>query len=106
MRAKGVKVNLAYKNAKPWYRHWDAAHTRCTNPKAINYGTYGAKGVEFTLTPEEVKDLWILDDAIHMERPSLDRIDSSKGYSFENCRFIELSENSSRANLGKKRTNG
>ena len=51
----------------------------------------------------DVMDLWIRDDAINMGRPSLDREDSDKNYTFDNCRFMELSENSARANRGKKR---
>jgi len=103
-RERGEKiVEKEFKKAKPWYVHWDAAHTRCTNPKAINYNHYGAKGIKFEMTVEDVKYLWILDKADQQKRPSLDRIDSSKNYTFENCRFIELDENSARANRGKKR---
>lgn len=99
-RLSGIRLKLP---ERPWYPHWDAANTRCTNPNAINYKFYGGRGVTFELTVEDVKILWILDKADDQKRPSLDRIDSSKGYTFENCRFIELSKNSSRANKGKKR---
>lgn len=54
------------------------------------------------LNLEEIKTLWFRDKALLLKRPSLDRIDSSKDYSYQNCRFIELSENVRRANCARK----
>lgn len=62
------------------------------------------KGWVNTITKEEVKYLWDRDKADKLKAPSIDRIDSSKGYLFENCRFIERSENSRLGMIGRPTT--
>ncbi|GAG78454.1 unnamed protein product, partial [marine sediment metagenome] len=75
----------------------------CLNKKAINYKYYGGKGIKFKLTMPDVMDLWIRDNAEDMKKPSLDRVNSDKDYSFDNCRFMEHTENCGRANRGRVR---
>ena len=53
------------------------------------------------LTLKQVRKLWFRDKAHTMQRPSLDRINSDGNYTFNNCRFIELRENISRATKGR-----
>lgn len=80
-----------YENGKrrssPEYRSWQAMRTRCFNPKNADWHSYGGKGIQ-------VDPLW--DDfrqflADMGRRPSpahtLDRIDSSKNYTKDNCRW-------------------
>lgn len=86
----------AFHDRNPWYNAWLGAKRRCTDPKVPPYRYYGARGIQFHLTQEEVKELWNRDNAIGMKRPSIDRIDPDGHYVFDNCRFIELSENSRR----------
>jgi hypothetical protein len=86
-----------FKN-NPWCRHYDAARTRCTNPKSERYYRYGARGIEFKLTRQEVKELWFRDKAYEMKQASIDRINNDGNYEFNNCRFLELSENLSKSN--------
>jgi len=64
-------------------------------------------GVKNFLTKEAVAQLWERDNADELNQPSLDRIDSSGHYTFDNCRFIEMKENSKRAVKDKwdKRSN-
>lgn len=69
---------------KPWMKHLYDARRRARD-----------KGRECTITPKEIESLWILDGAVRLKRPSLDRIEGTKGYSFKNCRFIEFNENAS-----------
>jgi hypothetical protein len=45
----------------------------------------------------DVKYLYKRDNAKYMHKTSLDRIDPQGDYTLENCRFIEFSENVSRA---------
>ncbi len=45
------------------------------------------------LTGREAKILWERDGGAAMKTPSLDRIESSKDYTFDNCRVMEKSIN-------------
>lgn len=74
----------------PWLRSWYAARQR-----ARKFGWI------FTLTKEEIHSLWERDEAYKQERPSIDRIVPSKGYTLRNCRYIELIENIRLGVLGR-----
>ena len=76
-----------------WKIHYYNAHKRCSSPN----GEYYKKGISFNITIEEFKFLWFRDEAYNLKRPSIDRINSQLGYFLDNCRFIELSENSRRS---------
>lgn len=69
---------------------------RCENPKNYHYNWYGKRGVKCLITKEELKKLWNRDKAEKMEKPTIDRINNKGHYIFDNCRFIEQSENSSK----------
>jgi len=66
---------------------------RCENKNSKIYQYYGGRGIKCLITEEELKKLWFRDKAYDMERPSIDRINNDGDYMFDNCRFIELSEN-------------
>jgi len=85
------------KAEKPWIAHYYDARTRCTNPNYASYHRYGGRGLRFLLSTYEVKHLYERDGADGMQRPSIDRKDNDGDYVFGNCRFIEMSENVSRA---------
>jgi len=64
---------------------------RCLNENAINYKDYGAKGIG-------VCDKWLnfngfFEDMGFSNGLCLDRIDNSKGYSKENCRWVSHKTN-------------
>lgn len=92
-----------YREKYPYKLHWDLARKRCNNPKERNYKWYGAKGIKFSLSVEDVKFLWERDKGWLLKKSSLDRINPKKNYVLSNCRFIELSENLSRAARGTRR---
>lgn len=79
----------------PLYHVLRAMHQRCENPKAHDYQWYGALGVtvcdEWKLTEYPIFKAWALANGY---RPGLtiDRIDPSKGYSPDNCRWITIAE--------------
>lgn len=89
-------ANKRYLEKNPWMPSFTAARDRCRNPKNNGYHRYGGRGIQFFLTVEEIKALWIRDGASEQEQASIDRIDNDGNYSFENCRFIEKRENSRR----------
>ncbi len=83
----------------PWKRVWYNINERCNNPKSINYKWYGEKGIENHLSLEDVKFLYIRDQAHLMKKPSIDRKNHDKHYELSNCRFIELRKNIAERNI-------
>src|SRR3990167_10507825 len=74
----------------PWGKTYFRIRTRCFYDKNSSY--YKRK-IPCSITPTEIKELWIRDKAYLLNKPSIDRIKNSLGYIKENCRFIELTEN-------------
>lgn len=91
--------------AKSLYKKWQGMKERCYSPSHDSYIHYGAKGIKVC---DEWKDSfenfykWAIEHGYeeitssYKDRLAIDRIDSSKDYCPENCRFISISENSSR----------
>lgn len=79
-----------FKQAKsnhPLYSTWYMLFQRCYNNRRRDYKYYGGKGV--TVCPEWHDNFYQFVEDVG-ERPpgyTLDRIDSTKGYSKDNCRW-------------------
>lgn len=73
------------------YRLWFTMKQRCTDPKSSGYHKYGAKGIticEDWMTFEPFMK-WALKNG-YTDELSIDRIENSKGYCPENCRFVTM----------------
>ena len=87
---KERKLKSAYEWAKrtPWVRTYRSIVSRCKTHKF-----YIDKNIKCQIRPVELKELWFRDKAYEMKKPSIDRIDRKKSYFFDNCQYIELSDN-------------
>lgn len=91
-------------------KSWTAMKNRCTNPKALNYSRYGGRGITVCdrwLFGEDGKTGWICFFEDMGPKPtgySIDRIDGTKGYYPENCRWASKKEQmDNRVNVGRPR---
>lgn len=82
----------------PWYTHWQSVKQRCNNPNHCKYPRYGGRGIKCFLSKADVQFMWIRDNASKMNKPSIDRRDNTGNYCLENCKFMEVSDNSRKGN--------
>jgi hypothetical protein len=75
----------------PMYRMWKHMRSRCNNPNNSRYADYGGRGIKvcerWSMFNNFIKDM-----GPKPEGKSLDRVDNSKGYSPENCRWSTIKE--------------
>ena len=86
----------------PTYKVWERMKHRCRDLQTRNAENYVAKGI--TVCPEWQKsfEAFLRDMGERPEGLSLDRIDNSKGYFKENCRWATAAQqqrNTSRSKL-------
>ncbi len=89
-----------YRELNPWSIALSGIVGRCKDKAQC----YLKKGIKNFLTTKDLKALWFRDKAYLMKRPSIDRKNNDGHYTLENCRYIELSENSRLGALGRKST--
>lgn len=82
----------------PWYKTHRYINRRCKNKKMVNAHRYSGRGIENKLTLSDLKDMWFRDKAYLMKQPSIDRKNNDGDYTVENCRYIEMAENSRKSN--------
>jgi len=82
----------------PWKHILSGIKRRCNNQNDTRYHRYGGRGIKCLITENELKELWLRDKAWLLKHPSIDREDNDGDYTFDNCRFIEVTENTIKAN--------
>ena len=94
---KAYLYNLKYLKVRPWYKTLMRITTRCSGKNEPYY----KKGIKNFLKLSDLKFLWFRDKASLLKKASIDRINPELDYTLENCRYIELSENSRRTRRNK-----
>lgn len=74
------------------YKTWEQVLQRCTNISNPNYQVYGAKGITVCKEWENSFETFYKDMGPRPLKTSIDRIDNTKGYSKDNCRWTTASE--------------
>lgn len=100
------KNRLHGMETSPTYGSWVAMRQRCSNPKNVSYKDYGGKGIEVCGRWSEFVN-FLADMGVRPEGMTIDRINSAKGYSKENCKWSTPKEQArNRGNTKKYQHDG
>lgn len=94
--AREMASALSRTHGKTQSREWAAWRriiVRCENPKSESYAHYGAKGIRVCERWRESFAAFLEDmGTMPPDKPTIDRLDNSKGYELGNCRWATTTE--------------
>lgn len=74
------------------FKSWESMKQRCNNPNSPDYHRYGGRGVHVCSRWNDSFENFHADMGVRPEGKTLDRIDNSKGYEPNNCRWATATE--------------
>jgi hypothetical protein len=79
------------KDTRPM-RIWNGMTNRCHNPNAKDFAAYGARGITVCDSWRKFLGFWTDMAQGYSDELQIDRIDGTKGYSKENCRWATVKQ--------------
>ena len=101
-------VHGRYRDNKRLYSEYKGMISRCYNPKNCSYDRYGAVGIDVSvewLNDYESFKNWSLENG-YTDDLTIDRIDNTKGYSADNCRWVNSHIQNANQGLSTRNTSG
>ena len=91
-----------------FYKTWKHMVDRCNNPKIKAYKDYGGRGISVCEEWLDIRNFvdWAEKTYPNREGYTLDRIDNDKGYSPENCRWVDKSTQVINQRIRRTNTSG
>ncbi len=95
-------------SSNKFYKTWHGMLRRCNNPKNKDYKNYGGRGITVCEEWLDVRNFvdWAEKTYPNIEGYTLDRIDNDKGYSPENCRWVDRATQGLNQRMKKNNTSG
>ncbi|KOR24162.1 hypothetical protein [Clostridium sp. L74] len=72
------------------YRIWNGIKFRCQNVNCKDYKRYGGRGIILCKEWQRFENFWNDMKCGYADNLTIDRIDNSKGYFKENCRWVDV----------------